>query len=235
MEVHRVAVISDTHGLLRHEVVEQIKSCEVILHAGDIDHPEILAQLGNIKPIYAVRGNADGDWAGELPVELEMELFGFQIYMIHNRKQIQKDDARFGASESFDIVISGHSHKYHEERTGKTLYLNPGSCGRRRFRLPLTMVILLLYPEEHRIETQKIDFTQAVPAPSEGTVNLSEKDMYRLVKAVMKEVNAGRTIADIAARHHVNEELTGQICRMYVTHSGVDVDGIIDRLERKNL
>lgn len=228
MEAHRIAVISDTHGVMRQEVEAQLQTCEIILHGGDMDNPELLKRLEQIRKVYAVKGNADGDWAEGLPEELETELYGFRIYMIHNRKKSGRDLSQF------DIVISGHSHRYHEERSGRTLYLNPGSCGRRRFRLPLTMMILILYPQEHRTEVRRIDCS-AEPEPAAGDNRLSEQDMYRLVKSVMREVDAGRTICGIAARYHVSEELAEQICRMYVTHPGVDADGIMDRMERRNL
>lgn len=237
MESHRIAVISDTHGILRPEVAQQIETCEAVLHGGDMDNPEIYSRLKSIRPTYAVAGNADADWAerlqGELPTELTVELFGFRIYMIHNRKQIRRD------SSDYDIVIYGHSHKYQEESQGRTRYLNPGSCGRRRFKLPLTMMILTLYPESHEIATQRIDLPlpparpSAFPAGEPGA--LSEKDMHKLVKRVMRDMDAGRSVPDIAARNQADQALVEQICRMYATHPGVDVDGILDRLERRGL
>lgn len=264
METHRIAVISDTHGLLRPEVLEKLEGCEAILHAGDLGRPDILAKLTEISPVWAVRGNVDREWADGLPGELEVTLSGFRIYITHNRKQIRKDLA------GIDIVIYGHSHKYEECREGGILYLNPGSCGPRRFRLPVTMAVLTLYPEGHRAETERVDCmsaavsvqggigseavlgqkdigSEAVPGSGRGGSGAvsagsepdswpeTDVDMHRLVKAVMKDVRAGRTVAGIAARHHVKEELAEEICRYYVTHPGVDVDGILDRMERKNL
>lgn len=247
METHRIAVISDTHGLLRPDMVEVLKSCKTILHAGDFDKTHILENLKAIRPVYAVRGNVDREWAEELPEELETELFGFRIYMIHNRKDIRKD------LSGIDIAVFGHSHKYEERREDGILYLNPGSCGPRRFRLPSTMAVLTLYPEEHRAEAERIECvpgaTQSwqsgegagksgtAEAYQEETVWRREKDvdMHKLVKAIMKDVRAGRTVAGIAARRHVEEALAEEICRYYVTHPGVDVDGILDRMERRNL
>lgn len=230
MEAHRIAVISDTHGLLRPEVVEQLKSCEAILHAGDFGKPDLLSRLKEICPVYAVRGNVDRDWAGDLPEDLEITLFGFRFYIIHDRKQIRKD------LSDMDAVIFGHSHQYEEKREGRTLYINPGSCGAKRFRLPITMAILTLFPEEHRIEQERIEFTSAEPKASYAvSPHLSDKDMYKLIRRIMKEVDSGRSVAEIAARNHVNEEFAEQVCRMYMTHPGVDVDGILDRLERRNL
>lgn len=233
MESHRIAVISDTHGILRPEVAEHIRSCEAVFHAGDLDSPEIYSRLKAICPVYAVAGNADGDWAEELreelPRERTVELYGFQIYMIHDRKQIRQE------LDDYDIVISGHSHKYQEEVLGHTRYFNPGGCGRRRFRLALTMILLTLYPQSHEISTKRIDISPLpVPPAGEGKA-ISDRDMYRLVKLVMSKVDAGKSVADIASKNRLDKELVEQICRMYATHPGVDVDGILDRLERRNL
>ena len=86
MESHPIAVISDTHGILRPEVVQHIEACEAVFHGGDMDNPEILRRLQALRPVYAVAGNADADWAGGLPGELTAELYGFRFYMIHNRR-----------------------------------------------------------------------------------------------------------------------------------------------------
>ncbi len=163
MESHPIAVISDTHGILRPEVVQHIEACEAVFHGGDMDNPEILRRLQALRPVYAVAGNADADWAGGLPGELTAELYGFRFYMIHNRREIRRN------LYDYDVVIYGHSHKYQEDREGGTYYLNPGSCGRRRFRLPLTMMILTLYPGTHEIAVQRIDLplpSASPPAPS---------------------------------------------------------------------
>ena len=106
MESYRIAIISDTHGLLRPEVKERLKTCERILHGGDFDKPEILKQLEAIRPVYAVRGNVDKSWAEDLPAEREITLAGFRIYMVHNIKHLKKD------LSGIDIIVYGHSHKY---------------------------------------------------------------------------------------------------------------------------
>ena len=354
MDGHRVGVISDTHGILRPETAEILKTCETILHAGDVGKPEVLRQLRDIRDTYAVRGNVDsgrirefyareterrkcaedvkirakefeasraggfeaqaggfeaqaggfeaqaggfevqaggleaqaggleaqaggfeaqagGFEAGQaelpehLPEELEIELFGFRIYMIHDKKLIRKD------LPGVDLIICGHSHKYEVGRLGNTACLNPGSCGPRRFCLPVTMMLLTLYPAEHRMETERIDCLdipamgkgishgenpvwiseegkaagvheepavrtgQRGAAKAPGKIKIPEQDMYRMVRQIMKEVDAGRRIAEIAARNHIDERFAEQVCRMYLTHPGVDVDGILDRMERKNL
>lgn len=231
-ERHRIGIISDTHGLLRPQVPETLKGCQAILHAGDVGKPEVLHQLKSIAPVYAVRGNADGEWAEALPEELALELYGFRFRMIHDIKNLKEEPMET------DMVIYGHSHKYEDrrERTG-VRYLNPGSCGPKRFRLPVTMMVLTLCPQKHEAEAERIDLMSGEgrgTAEPEGG-EMAEKDMYRLVKKVVKGVRAGKSVSAIAARTHVDEKLVEDICRMYVTHPGVDVDGIMDRLERRGL
>ena len=147
----RIGVISDTHGLLREEVKEQLKGCQAILHAGDINRPELLEELAQIAEVYAVRGNADkGDWADALPETLRIAFSGLKIFMIHNKKMIREDilDA--------DLVIFGHSHKYEEFAQGKQRWLNPGSCGGRRFSLPVNMAVITL-EKNGTFQIRKID------------------------------------------------------------------------------
>lgn len=227
-EKHRIAVISDTHGLLRQECISILKTCEAVLHAGDVGNPKVLEQLEKLAKTYAVRGNVDKEWAQELPPEWNTELYGFQIYMVHNKKDIRPD------LTDMDIVIYGHSHKYEERTEGKTIYLNPGSCGSRRFRLPVTMAVLTLFPDEHHIQIQKID---CLPELSESDLPdaFPQKDMDRLIRKVVKEIKANKGVPEIAAKLHADYALVEQICRIYTTHPGVDVDGILNRLELKNL
>ena len=232
MESHRIAIVSDTHGLLRAEVESQLKGCEAAFHGGDIGGPDILRRMEDICPVHAVLGNTDRNLTGQMPEELETELYGFRIYMAHDRKQMRQKP------EEYDIVIYGHSHKYEEISRGRTLYLNPGSCGPRRFRLPVTMMLLTLFPEGHRIETERIDCLSGAPIaggayPPDAASGLSRQDMYELVRKIMREVDRGKAVPDIVARTGVDRETAEGICRMYLTHPGVDVDGIMDRMERR--
>ncbi len=141
----KVGVLSDTHGLLRAEVVSVLSACDYILHAGDLDTPEILQALRSIAPLYAVRGNNDLEWAEGLPASLTFEIGGVGFFMAHQRRDVP--DALSGA----DIVLCGHSHRYFEERSGDRLWLNPGSCGKRRFRLELTMAVLQIDQGAYRL------------------------------------------------------------------------------------
>lgn len=131
-----IGVISDTHGLLRPEAPVALAGSDHILHAGDVGDPAILAKLGVIAPVTAIRGNIDehGPCAYLPPVEI-IELSGAAIYMLHDVKQLDLDPAAAG----FNVVISGHSHKPLIERRKGVLYFNPGSAGPRRFQLPVTV------------------------------------------------------------------------------------------------
>jgi len=132
----RIGLISDTHGLLRPEALRELAGVELIVHAGDVGKPEILMELGRIAPVVAVRGNIDtGDWASRLPLTAVVEAQGARIYVIHDVHDLEIDAAAAG----FAMLVSGHSHKASREERSGVLYVNPGSAGPRRFRLPITL------------------------------------------------------------------------------------------------
>lgn len=131
-----VGVISDTHGLLRPEAVKALLGSEHIIHAGDIGAPEIIAELRNIAQVTAIRGNVDVQtWAREFPETEVVELAGKTLYVIHDVNAMDLNPAAAG----FDVVISGHSHQPKQEVKNGVLYLNPGSAGPRRFKLPISV------------------------------------------------------------------------------------------------
>lgn len=135
----RIGVISDTHGLLRPEAEAMLAGVDHILHAGDIGAPGILPRLAEIAPLTAVRGNIDtAVWAGGLPEEAVLTLAGARLMMLHDVNTLAIDPA----AEAIDVVVSGHSHRPKVDRHGGVLYLNPGSAGHRRFRLPVTLATL---------------------------------------------------------------------------------------------
>ncbi len=138
----KVGVISDTHGLLRPEAIAVLQGCDRILHAGDIGCAQILDQLAAIAPVDAVRGNNDLDvpWARELPDCLRLELNGWRVLLVHDIADVASNlDSRI------NLVITGHSHKPCIEWRAERLFLNPGSAGRRRFKLPVTLALLDLH------------------------------------------------------------------------------------------
>lgn len=129
----RIGVISDTHGLLREEALRALRGVELILHAGDIGDPEILATLGKLAPVFAVRGNNDREaWASALPERRKIQIAGRRFCLLHDVKDL-------GHAAGFDVVVSGHSHKPSVERRDGVLFLNPGSAGPRRFKLPVSL------------------------------------------------------------------------------------------------
>ena len=145
-----IGLISDTHGLLREEVLAYLKGCDLILHAGDVNEPEILEALRQMAPLKVVRGNNDkGEWAMQLPLYEDFTLEGLRFYLVHQKKDLPK------ALTTYDVVITGHSHRYHDMIENGVHYLNPGSCGKRRFDLPITMALLQL--KEGQLHVQAID------------------------------------------------------------------------------
>lgn len=141
MKPIQVGLISDTHGLLRPEVVAALNGCEFILHAGDVGGPDILPQLRRIAPVTAVRGNVDGGpWADALREWETITLAGQRIHLRHILADV---DAEVDA-EGIGVVVTGHSHRPLIERIDGVLFINPGSAGPRRFQLPVTVARLEL-------------------------------------------------------------------------------------------
>jgi hypothetical protein len=137
----RIGVVSDTHGLLRPEATAALTGSDRLIHAGDIGDPAILQRLSGIAPLTAVRGNNDvGDWADALPATCELALCGRRIYVIHDLATLAIEPGAAG----IDIVVSGHSHRPRCERRDGVLYVNPGSAGPRRFRLPIGVAMLTI-------------------------------------------------------------------------------------------
>ena len=144
----RIGIISDTHGLLRPEAERALTGVDHIIHAGDIGRPEIVDALRRIAPVTAIRGNVDsGEWAHEYPETTIVRLAGKSIYVLHDLKTLQVDP---GAD--IDVIISGHSHVPKVDTVGGVLYLNPGSAGPRRFKLPITLATLEVTLEGMRPE-----------------------------------------------------------------------------------
>lgn len=138
---YRVGVISDTHGLLRPEAVDVLRGSDTIVHAGDVGAAEVLSALGELAPVIAVRGNNDhGPWAEKLPLTESLEIGGASMYVIHDLHELDLDPRAAG----YSVVISGHSHRPRSEQRDGVLYFNPGSAGPRRFRLPISLGIIIV-------------------------------------------------------------------------------------------
>lgn len=136
-----VGVISDTHGLVRPEALAALAGVDHIIHAGDIGGPAVLDALAALAPVTAVRGNNDRDaWGRALPATADLEFAGKRLHVLHDRADLELDPRGAG----LDVVISGHSHKPSQALADGVLYLNPGSAGPRRFKLPLSVARLQL-------------------------------------------------------------------------------------------
>lgn len=137
----RLGLISDTHGLLRPAAADFLRGCDHIIHAGDIVGAHVLDALSSIAPVTAVRGNNDhGAWATTLPETEVVDMDGVLIYVLHDIAMLDLDPGAAG----FRVVIYGHSHKPAVEERDGVLYVNPGSAGPRRFKLPIVVGELLL-------------------------------------------------------------------------------------------
>ena len=144
----KIAILSDTHGLLRPEVAEHLKTADVILHGGDINKQSIVDALQQYAPLYVVRGNNDKTWAEHIPHDLTVTLGGMTFAMVHNRKEVPAD------LTGVDVVVFGHSHKYVQEEKDGILWLNPGSCGPRRFHQEITM--MMAEAKDGKLQVEKI-------------------------------------------------------------------------------
>ncbi|RIJ08348.1 metallophosphoesterase [Pseudomonas sp. 91RF] len=140
----KTGIISDTHNLLRPQALTALEGCDRIIHAGDIGNPDILTRLAEIAPVHVVRGNNDLNiqWASDISDLLIFDLNGWQALLVHDIADVPAD-----LDSQIRLVITGHSHKPLIEWRGHRLYVNPGSAGPRRFKLPVTLAILEIQPD----------------------------------------------------------------------------------------
>ena len=239
----KIAVISDTHNLFRPEVREIISKCDGVVHAGDVNSKKVLdeikASVGAEVPFYVVRGNNDREWARDLPKSAQFVLGNVKFFLVHDRKDVPKD------LDKVQVVVYGHSHKYAEEMVEGRLWLNPGSCGKRRFRSAVTMAILHLESEvckekmrfgdfsgqfgeiAWRVEKIELDIETSLAKK----VDFSEGKLVGIVTEIFERMDKGQTISYIARKVGMEEELVEQICRIRVTHPGVTPSGVVDKME----
>lgn len=248
--MHKIGIISDTHGMLRPEVMEVLQGSEVIFHAGDINKQKILDDLGQIAPVYVVRGNNDKEWAEQIPETMIAEIHGLRVFMVHNKKMIPKD------LKEINLVVYGHSHKYEEKIIDGIQYLNPGSCGPRRFNQEITLAVLyvedsgeiriekIVIPHLGKKQTEEKEgvlHTGKRQSEREGRISTQEgknvdeetgipENIVKIIPAIMKEIDAGKSVQSIAKKHKISETLAEEITKMYLTHPGVNVDGILRRI-----
>lgn len=220
-----VPILSDTHDLLRPEVLSLLRGCDCILHGGDISSPKILDQLAQFAPVKVVRGNNDKKWAEEPPLFLDFELGGLRVYMTHKKKDLPKD------LSPYDLAIFGHSHQYseawvdHAETNRRTLLLNPGSCGPRRFHQPITLALLTLQDGGWIVKRIEIPHTPKEAAPKVDPGNIKQQ-----IEIVIKETQKGNGVTFISEKYGFDPALVEQIARLYVTHPGVTANKIMTKM-----
>ena len=144
----RVIVLSDTHGLLRPEVLAYLTQADEVIHGGDINTQAIVDKLSEYAPLHIVRGNNDKDWAEDLPHSLTFTIEGVRFFLVHTKKAVPPD------LSGVNVVIYGHSHKYACEERDGVLWLNPGSCGRRRFDQEITFAVMAL--DNGHVQVEKV-------------------------------------------------------------------------------
>ena len=181
----KIAVLSDTHGLLRPEAAKVISECDAVIHGGDINSQKIIDEMKAAAkedaPIYIVRGNNDKGWAEHLPHHLEFTLAGMNFYVIHNKKELPAD---LGDRQ---IIIFGHSHRYFEEKKDGRLWLNPGSCGKRRFDQDITLAILRI--EGDACSVERIDIEHEA---SWRKVSVRDGDLFPAIRRILKRMEKGQ-------------------------------------------
>ncbi len=149
----RICILSDTHGFLRDEVKTELAQSDLILHAGDIDNRDLFQTLRGFGELYAVRGNNDR-CLPELPVTRSLSVEGVRFFIVHNIKDIPRD------LTDTDIVVYGHTHQYYSAVSDGILFLNPGSCGKRRFHYELTYCRMVIEKDAYRYDKIVINKTE---------------------------------------------------------------------------
>jgi hypothetical protein len=147
--IRRIGVISDTHGLVRPEALDALRGVDLLLHAGDIGHEDVLVALREIAPVEAIRGNVDrGSWARRYPLQKTVDLPGLRVHLVHDVQDLDVDPLK----KEIDLVVHGHSHKPRLLERDGVLWLNPGSAGPRRFSLPIALARVELRRSGPQIE-----------------------------------------------------------------------------------
>lgn len=238
-ELIRAAVISDTHGLLRPEVEQVIGTCDVVIHAGDFDHQMLYHKLAVRQPLYAVRGNNDGNWAATLPLVKRFTLGGVKFIMAHERSDIPM------VLDKERVVIFGHSHMFYQQTEEGRLWLNPGSCGHKRFTLPLSLAVMTIQDQRIQVEPVWLEEGQGMgnafrPVGSGESLETGpgkdgRRDELFLIARIMRLMRRGETISWVARNVKSDPGFVETVYRICVTHPGADARQILDKLEVNRL
>lgn len=197
----RAAVMADTHGVLRPEVERMIGTCDVIIHAGDFDNQMTYHKLSTGCPLYAVRGNNDRGWSGGLPLIKRFSLGGVKFIMAHERKDIPS------ALADTQVVIYGHSHMYQQQDINGRLWLNPGSCGYKRFTLPLSLAVMTIEDGKYSVETIWLEKGYGTPGAAIAQRSKAKESHYERQQKRYRQKQKERDAAHGADREDSKKEL----------------------------
>ena len=189
----RVAIMADTHGVLRPEVERILETCDVIVHAGDFDNQMLYHKLNVDQPLYAVRGNNDRGWSGGLGQVNRFEIGGVKFIMAHERVDIPS------VLKDIQVVIFGHSHMYYQQEISGRFWLNPGSCGYKRFTLPLSMAVMTIEDGTYEVETVWLEHGYGTPGAATSQREKAKTSKYEKQQKRYKQKQAkGEEQADKA-------------------------------------
>ena len=180
----RVAIMADTHGVLRPEVERILETCDVIVHAGDFDNQMLYHKLNVDQPLYAVRGNNDRGWSGGLGQVNRFEIGGVKFIMAHERVDIPS------VLKDIQEVIFGHSHMYYKQEISGRLWLNPGSCGYKRFTLPLSMAVMTIEDGTYEVETVWLEHGYGTPGAATSQREKAKASKYEKQQKRYKQKQA---------------------------------------------
>ena len=180
----RVAVMADTHGVLRPEVERILETCDMVIHAGDFDNQMLYHKLNVDQPLYAVRGNNDRGWSGGLGQVNRFEIGGVKFIMAHERVDIPS------VLKDIQVVIFGHSHMYYQQEISGRLWLNPGSCGYKRFTLPLSMAVMTIEDGTYEVETVWLEHGYGTPGAATSQREKAKASKYEKQQKRYKQKQA---------------------------------------------
>lgn len=180
----RMAIMADTHGVLRPEVERILETCDVIVHAGDFDNQMLYHKLNVDQPLYAVRGNNDRGWSGGLGQVNRFEIGGVKFIMAHERVDIPS------VLKDIQVVIFGHSHMYYQQEISGRLWLNPGSCGYKRFTLPLSMAVMNIEDGTYEVETVWLEHGYGTPGAATSQREKAKASKYEKQQKRYKQKQA---------------------------------------------
>lgn len=226
-------MVSDTHGLLRPQVKEMLRDCGAAIHCGDYHTQAVVDEIRDLLPaevpLFLVRGNNDRGWAAHLPKHLEFVLDGVKFCAVHDRKDLPKEPG------DCQVFLFGHSHRYTEEWKDGRLFLNPGSCGRRRFKLDITMAVL--YLKDGKVSIERIDISDGMSfdtvrkGAKESRTEEVPADLPGTIRNIMKRMDRGQKVDRISRELGLEQDFVEDICRIRVTHPGVSAEGILNKIE----